>query len=434
MKLSAIEREHILAAATEMDERGDSSWAEYWVQLDNGREYQFKRLARRAYELATNQIVGSDFFQSNDSYRNFIEKKFGYKVLFKVPENVPFFTVADFEFFSLHGGTPYRKDDESLAHIARRLKETIYKKSNIWVKLLNLEEYTIEPDNRWQMSGTFKPYTWTKIYKPSDSDAKVYFTLGVDAHDECLVYKIDCQRRQYNDVNVLEPEQIKAFDRLIDNTGAKWNEIAVDNINSYDWESLRKRTIDFIGRYQSLYEEAVSVVRNVKKTKVVAMPLVQEPIPISAYESLPQKAYTFRGVTVDYDAENKRAKQTGDNGEQLVIKHEKAFLIQAGRADLAEKVQKAKDGEGYDIFSYYKDGKQKYIEVKTTSGPNTRPFMITDNEWEFMKQNAANYCLYRLYDYDNEQNAAKFFCIEGNIEEKVFTRPKQIEVFLKSNS
>ena len=80
--------------------------------MDNGKEYQFKHLARRAYEIATGEKVSSNFFQSNDSYRSFIERKFDYKVIFKVPDNISFFTAENIEFFSSYTGKPYRSGNQ----------------------------------------------------------------------------------------------------------------------------------------------------------------------------------------------------------------------------------------------------------------------------------------------------------------------------------
>jgi hypothetical protein len=435
MKLAEIEREHILQAAAEMDRDGDTSWAEYWVQLDNGKEYQFKHLARRAYEIATGEKVGSDFFSSNDSYRSFIERKFGFKVVFRVPDNISFFSAADIEFFASKAGTPYRKGNQEHEDSGKRIKNEVFKKTNTWVKLLNLDEWHYELDNRWQLSGRFKPYSWARIFKPQDKNAKVFFTIGVDGNEEALVYKLDCQRKQYSLENALSQEQVEAFDRVRKGTGAEWNEISVHKLVDFNWEKLRQITVEFIGRYEFLYDEAIEAVHQpneVKTPQEVDEPLNEYPIPTKAFDKLPEKKYRFKGVVVDYDAENKNAKSIGDGGEELVIKKEKKFLLDNGLSDLADAVVKAKDGEGYDVLSFDLNRNKKFIEVKTTTGINTRPFIMTDNEWEYMKQYSDQYHLYRVYDYDKDNKRGKLFCVSGNIEEKVFTRPKQIEVFFKS--
>jgi len=439
MKLAAIEKEHLLQAVADMDREGDNSWAEYWVQLDDGREYQFKHLAMRAYEIATGEQISHHFFQSNTSYRSFIERKFGYKVIFKVPDNVSFFAPQSLEFFSQYAGTPYRSGNADHETAGKRIREDIFKKTNVWVRLLNLDDWTFEEDNRWQLSGTFKKYSWARIYKPKDKGAKVFFTIGVDGKDKILLIKLDCQQRQYNPKNALSDEQVSAFIRIRNGTGAQGKEISIDQVAEFDWENLKTLTLDFIGRYEFLYDEAIAAVRDaVFATSAFSAtktedPLPEYPIPTEAFNELPKKEYSFKGVIVDYDAEHKKSKSIGEAGEKLVLEKEKKFLLANNLPELSEAVRKVKDGEGYDVLSFEINGDKKFIEVKTTSGINTRPFLMTDNEWEFMKRNSDQFHLYRVYDYDKETNRGKVFCLSGNLENRVFTRQKQIEVFLKSD-
>ncbi len=435
MKLAAIKREDLLKAATDMEREGDNSWAEYWVQLDNGKEYQFKHLVRRAYENATGEKISNDFFQSNDYYRSFIEREFGYKVIFKVPDNIPFFSAENIDFFSRFAGTSYRRGNTEHEAAGRKIKDEIFRKTNVWAKLLNLDEWEFESDNRWQLSGSFKPYSWARIFKPQNRQAKVFFTIGIDGNEEAFVYKLDCQRKQYTSENALTAEQIEAFDRVRKGTGAEWNEISVDDLDDYNWEKLHQITIDFIGRYEFLYDEAIEAVTSFTQTQIherAFESLEKFPIPEKAFDKLPEKKYSFKGVVIDYDAENKNSKTIGLGGEELVIAKEKKLLSSIGLIDLAREVKKAKDGEGYDVLSFDLNRNKKFIEVKTTTGIDTRPFIMTDNEWEFMRQYSDQYHLYRIYDYDNEKKRGKLFCISGNIEEMVFTRQKQIEVFLKT--
>ena len=73
------------------------------------------------------------------------------------------------------------------------------------------------------------------------------------------------------------------------------------------------------------------------------------------------------------------------------------------------------DGLGYDILSYDEKGNKVFIEVKTTtSGANT-PFYITCNELEKSKQVNDRFVLYRLYDFDENNNTSKFFKQTGDL-------------------
>jgi len=432
MKLDPITKNHILAAAEYLDLNETNRYSLYWLQLDNGKEYQFKEIIKLAYKLATNTDI-DDTFQSNEFYRNAVSKKFNYKIIFRVPGNIPFFDAKDIDYFAEHAGTDYRSEDAGAVTAGNIIRNKIFKKTNIWADLIG-EGWVVEHDNRWQISGKFKNYSWARIYKRDDKNAKVYFTFGVDAPPQALVYKLDCQKKQYTKSNALNTAQVVAFERIVNGTRAQWNEISKDELLELNWESLRELSLDFLGRYEFLYDEAVKAVREATGiTSVETRPFLDiTAIPANAFTSLPTKKYLFRGVTIDYDAEQKRNKQTGDSGEALVIAHEKKFLEDLQLFDLANKVRKVKDGEGYDILSFYPNADKKYIEVKTTSGLDIRPFMMSDNEWEFMKRHADNYHLYRIYEYNSQLNQGKMYCLSGDLEDQVFTRPKQIEVFLKS--
>ena len=61
-------------------------------------------------------------------------------------------------------------------------------------------------------------------------------------------------------------------------------------------------------------------------------------------------------------------------------------LSAIGRTDLSSKVRwiakEVGDGEGFDILSFSEKGEERWLEVKTTNGPATTPFWISENEWQ----------------------------------------------------
>jgi hypothetical protein len=428
MKLSIIEREHLLKAASKLDAEREDSWAVYFLVID-GKEYPFKLLVRRAYEIAKEEKVNANFFQSNQGYRNFIENKFGYKIVFKIPENVVFFTKEDLEFYSKYAGKQYRKENEEHKVAGRRIKNTIFKKTNFWSRLIDLDEYVLDEDNRWQISGFFKSYSFARIYMPQFKSSNVFFTVGVDGDKKALVYKLDCL---YETPKGLSQSQHKSFKRIVDGYDANWQQISLDELENNNWEKLSNKTCEFIQFYTSLYLEAIEAIEN-----PISFPndrigsLIEKSYPENAYNELPRKQYLFKGVSIDYDSQNKSVKEIGDAGEEIVMKFERQNLFSKGLIDLANKVRKLKDGEGYDIVSYNEDSSIKYIEVKTTTGIATRPFMMSDNEWEFLSNNFKNYTLYRLYNFDREFNTANFFKISGEHLKDCFKRSKQYEVYIK---
>jgi hypothetical protein len=145
----------------------------------------------------------------------------------------------------------------------------------------------------------------------------------------------------------------------------------------------------------------------------------------------PETTRKFRGVQRRYpsDAENMAL---GLLGEKLVVEHERTFLKKLGREDLAERVQhiaiEEGDGAGYDVRSFFEDGRIKYIEVKTTAGPKTADFFISPNEVAFSEANGSQYELRRLYDYSPVANSAKFYSIFGNLSSQLHLLPTQYRV------
>jgi hypothetical protein len=124
-------------------------------------------------------------------------------------------------------------------------------------------------------------------------------------------------------------------------------------------------------------------------------------------------------------------KKLGFAGELMVIKHEKDRLIAAGRNDLAERVRHVSkedgDGAGYDILSYDEDNKDspKYIEVKTTVGEKTTPFILTETEVNFSDKNSLNFYLYRVFKFDKKNLQGKLFILKGDIESHLELKPQQ---------
>lgn len=125
------------------------------------------------------------------------------------------------------------------------------------------------------------------------------------------------------------------------------------------------------------------------------------------------KTRSFHGRRVDFAENEDRNRKLGLSGEELVVKMEKQYLISNGRPDLAEKISHVSkvigDGTGYDILSFDVDGKEMFIEVKTTRGGHATPFYLSASEYEFAKLHTNDYILYRLYNYDTTKDSACFY-------------------------
>ena len=91
----------------------------------------------------------------------------------------------------------------------------------------------------------------------------------------------------------------------------------------------------------------------------------------------------------------------GEIGEEYVFKKEKERLKESGRDHLSAQVawvSKTDDTCGYDILSYSQDGREKYIEVKTTDDEYDLQFPMSLQEWKAASdiKMQADYYIYRV--------------------------------------
>jgi hypothetical protein len=122
----------------------------------------------------------------------------------------------------------------------------------------------------------------------------------------------------------------------------------------------------------------------------------------------------------------------GHAGEQHIFEFEQKKLFDAGRRDLARKVrwvsQADGDGLGYDIRSYEENGRERWIEVKTTRGGNATPFYLTRNENEVAKERPDAFRLYRLYDFSR---TPRLFALEPPLEKLLTLEPLTFRASLR---
>ena len=107
------------------------------------------------------------------------------------------------------------------------------------------------------------------------------------------------------------------------------------------------------------------------------------------------------GGNPDYEKKARRQKKLGDRGEKIVLGLEKKRLTDAGRKDLAKKIERVSlksDSLGYDILSFEIDETKRFIEVKATiSKVGSANFFYTANELKTAQEN-ENYFIYMVYD------------------------------------
>lgn len=121
-------------------------------------------------------------------------------------------------------------------------------------------------------------------------------------------------------------------------------------------------------------------------------------------------------VKRDYLAQEARNQSLGLAGEEFVLQYEHWRLISLGQKYLADKVEhvsKTKgDGLGYDILSFDVSGKERFIEVKTTSFGKDTPFFVTNRELKFSEVAADQFHLTRVFEF---RKSPRIFSLHGSI-------------------
>lgn len=120
-----------------------------------------------------------------------------------------------------------------------------------------------------------------------------------------------------------------------------------------------------------------------------------------------------------------QAKALGDAGEEWVVALERAELARVGRPDLAKRVEwtarEVGDGTGYDVASFFPDGRERLIEVKTTNYGARTPFYITRWEVEFSAIRPEAYSLYRVHGFARDP---RIYVLDGSVAANARLDPK----------
>lgn len=138
----------------------------------------------------------------------------------------------------------------------------------------------------------------------------------------------------------------------------------------------------------------------------------------------PQRADYRARSPVDFVALEARNRALGLAGEELVLSFERERLDRAGKGAYAGQVEHVSrtrgDGVGFDILSFETDGRERFIEVKTTAFSKSSPFYISRNEVAFSDEHADRYRLYRLFEF---RNAPRMFEVAGSMKQRLVLNP-----------
>lgn len=133
------------------------------------------------------------------------------------------------------------------------------------------------------------------------------------------------------------------------------------------------------------------------------------------------KIMPFRRDYVEREARNRRL---GLAGELFVLEFEARRLHSLGKKSLADKVEHVAntrgDGLGYDILSFEEDGRESYIEVKTTANSMLTPFFISANEVRFSGEHPEEFKLARVFDF---RDKPKLYVVPGSVSDGFMLDP-----------
>ncbi len=352
----------------------------------------------------------------------------------------PFFNNNEIDFFRTWANKIYDKDNFDDYNAKEFLLNSVWLKTKFWSEevIKRLNGWECSNKTMWSKRGwedgervsTFKPYTWARIYKKGKDSNEIFFTIGIDAKSKAIIYKLD----YYHENNsILTSEQKELCKKHIPKN-LRWNEISNTDILNWNWEKLISFTVDFISTNSHHYDKLVEIVwGNDTPTFFFTDHLTKREQPNGGFKELPKLNPKFIGNDTDFIRKNTEDKSLGDAGEELVKNYEMSILKQKGLTELSKQVSIRKDGEGYDILSFNENGKEKFIEVKTTKGNEKTPFHLSINEKIFSEQNIENYVIYRLYNYDDEKNTADFYEI-CNLEDELLFQPTEFKVYLKNKN
>ena len=126
----------------------------------------------------------------------------------------------------------------------------------------------------------------------------------------------------------------------------------------------------------------------------------------------------FKAVERDYLEREAQNQSLGLAGEEFIVKFEHWRLIALGQPRLADKVDHVSlskgDGLGYDVLSFDGDGKERFIEVKTTTFGRDTPFFVSRGELALSSGAKEQFHLYRLFEF---RKAPRLFDLRGALDQ-----------------
>jgi len=193
------------------------------------------------------------------------------------------------------------------------------------------------------------------------------------------------------------------------------------------YEVVEDRLLNAAGLHQAA---AAAVEQTVEQPPVVSdvlailvSPPRREEEKPKLHDSTPRIRKPVRRNYLEIESRNQAL---GLAGEKLVLEFEHKRLWQAGRKDLANRIEHVANSKGdhlgFDILSFETDERERLIEVKTTRFGALTPFFASKNEVEVSETKESEYQLYRLFNFARQP---KLFVLPGSLRNTCSLDPMQ---------
>jgi len=208
------------------------------------------------------------------------------------------------------------------------------------------------------------------------------------------------------------------------NISAVLNMLGVQAVTGYKpLQNIQKLLVDVVGDVLSkdkiLDEAAIRSVETAVEIPIIqsfANFVIDTPKPKYRVSEKSTVAIQRTAIKRDYLEREARNRSLGNAGELLVMEYEARRLFDEGAKALTDKIEHVSgtrgDGLGFDILSFDADGRERFIEVKTTAYDAETPFFVSPNEVDFSTENAQQFHLYRLFAF---RKSPKMFNLQGPI-------------------
>ena len=141
-------------------------------------------------------------------------------------------------------------------------------------------------------------------------------------------------------------------------------------------------------------------------------------------ETLPEWPGNKPAIKRDYLEREAQNQSLGLAGEEFVVQFEHWRLNALGQSTLADRVehvaQSKGDGLGFDVLSFEPNGRERFIEVKTTAFGKDTPFFVSKNELTFSRVATQQFHLYRLFEFRKQP---RMFDLMGEISDHCLLDP-----------